>query len=678
MNATTTENKNRWFVRLTVAFLLILYFSLTVTSQIHKGATFDEPLHLYGGIAFNQENDYRLLPDNGILAQRWAAIPMMFSTPPLRDSTHWKSGDVWNLAQDDLVARHVPIERSLIVSRAMIALLGVGLGLTIFLWSSRLFGDIGGILSLALFALNPTMISMGGLVTCDLAAALFFLLSIGAAARLFSRITPLNFLLASFSVAGLFLSKNSGVAIVPMLLALTLVQIVRTQPIEAAVGKKQYQFQNRLTRIGVLALLFVLCVLSVIGLVWIGFGCRFSMFGSTPISKPLLFVREFSEVVTKLRGAGSIFDFLHRHHLLPEAFLYGNASTLVWTAGRMSFLDGHWSVIGTPWFFPLAFAYKTPLSLILISLLAVIIFFTSTQKPWGSRVKQALDATAPLWILFVIYWCFLLTSQLNIGHRHLLPTYAPLLILVGALGPWLQRSTMIGKSILTALLLLAVIEIALIFPHNMAFFNLIAGGPSQGYRHLIDSSLDWGQDLPALKKWIDLRNATPTKSGLCYVSYFGSISYDCYQIQPDSFLPGFFLTMSWRQPPVLKPGDYCIGATILQGLYNKIPGPYSIELDVTYQSLRQIVEEWRAAAPNSPERLAIEQRAPQSWQQTVNAFGEYQFMRLLHYLRSRTPDDEIGYSILIYHLNQQELDAALTQPLGDLRPYKELVRGYKR
>ena len=41
------------------------------------------------------------------------------------------------------------------------------------------------------------------------------------------------------------------------------------------------------------------------------------------------------------------------------------------------------------------------------------------------------------------------------------------------------------------------------WPNYLAYFNQLAGGPSHGYRHLVDSSLDWGQDLPALNNgWL--------------------------------------------------------------------------------------------------------------------------------------------------------------------------------
>jgi len=48
-----------------------------------------------------------------------------------------------------------------------------------------------------------------------------------------------------------------------------------------------------------------------------------------------------------------------------------------------------------------------------------------------------------------------------------------------------------------------VAEAALIYPYHLAYFNEVAGGPDNGYKILVDSNLDWGQDVKRLKTWLD-------------------------------------------------------------------------------------------------------------------------------------------------------------------------------
>jgi hypothetical protein len=41
------------------------------------------------------------------------------------------------------------------------------------------------------------------------------------------------------------------------------------------------------------------------------------------------------------------------------------------------------------------------------------------------------------------------------------------------------------------------------YPHSLSYFNELVGGPMGGPKHLLDSNIDWGQDLFYLKDWLD-------------------------------------------------------------------------------------------------------------------------------------------------------------------------------
>mgnify|MGYP001077529950 FL=1 len=89
----------------------------------------------------------------------------------------------------------------------------------------------------------------------------------------------------------------------------------------------------------------------------------------------------------------------------------------------------------------------------------------------------------------------------------------------------------------------------LIFPHHLSYFNFLAGGPEGGYRYLIDSNIDWGQDLPQLKKFMDDRGIPRL-----YLSYFGEVAPEIYGI-------------SYDLPPLKEPihGYLAVSVSILQG-----------------------------------------------------------------------------------------------------------------
>jgi hypothetical protein len=273
-------------------------------------------------------------------------------------------------------------------------------------------------------------------------------------------------------------------------------------------------------------------------------------------------------------------------------------------------------------------------------------------------------------VLFAVYWGFSLTSHLNIGHRHILPTYPVLYIACGALGwavgrAW-RQSRRIGRifAAAVALLLAAHARVAAgIYPHFLAYFSPLAGGPEQGYKHLVDSSLDWGQDLPALKHWLD-RNRRPGEP--LYLSYFGTSEPDFYGIDGVrmAMLPDFGRPHPWFW---LEPGLYAISATMLQHVYMPIRGPWTDEDERQYQQLRLNDANFRllkADPAGHPELMR--EISPLQWSRAWTKFEELRFARLCHYLRVRRPDAMAGYSILIFRLSRAELDAALEGSPGDL------------
>ena len=203
--------------------------------------------------------------------------------------------------------------------------------------------------------------------------------------------------------------------------------------------------------------------------------------------------------------------------------------------------------------------------------------------------------TAPLWVLFVVYWSFAIPSHLNIGHRHILPTYPPMLMLAGGSWFWLAGLQRLIASAARrglhawlaarrwpALACLVLVSIGLFaaeslwrWPNYLAYFNQLVGGPSHAYRHLVDSSLDWGQELPALKQWLAEKKLDGSSNENTYLSYFGIGSPAYYGIPRRRFCRAIPGARRSGFPEPLKAGTYCISATMLQNLYMTVfRGPW--------------------------------------------------------------------------------------------------------
>jgi hypothetical protein len=262
----------------------------------------------------------------------------------------------------------------------------------------------------------------------------------------------------------------------------------------------------------------------------------------------------------------------------------------------------------------------------------------------------------------MVYWSMALLSRLNIGHRHVLLTYPVLFILAGAL-VWLWQE---GKPVLPRLVLAGLVlllgQMLWLWPNYLPFFNLLAGGPSQGYLHLVDSSLDWGQDLPELARWLKQHNKGLGKLPAS-VAYFGTadLGYwhvearrllaDPYQDQP---APEIFLP--------LLPGYYAISATYLAGVYLPLPGPWTPEHERAYQALKQINADHLANADDPHVYAQLQKRYGDQALEGYLRFPGVRLGRLAALLRQRQPDASAGYSILIFKLTAGDLVLALDGP----------------
>src|SRR5439155_865573 len=135
-------------------------------------------------------------------------------------------------------------------------------------------------------------------------------------------------------------------------------------------------------------------------------------------------------------------------------------------------------------------------------------------------------------------------------------------VLAGGLAYWLETRRRAASLPIAAAVLACVVASVSTWPHYLAYFNQLAGGPRQAYRHLVDSSLDWGQDLPGLARWLqrNVPSGTPV-----YLSYFGTGNPDYYHIKARR-LPGFFDEWRPREWYQLTGGVYAVSATMLQSV----------------------------------------------------------------------------------------------------------------
>ncbi|HWA85420.1 MAG TPA: glycosyltransferase family 39 protein, partial [Opitutus sp.] len=565
-----SPSTRRWLVRLCVVTLLAVHAIIAITGKRDWSVTSDEIIHVLAGQAYWQLDDYRIQPENGNLPQRWIGLPAVLTGAhlPPTDDPDWLTSDQWRLGYTYLYASGNDADRLLMRARAINIIWSLACALLIFAWSRRLFGLAGGFVSLGFYCLDPAFIAHGALATSDVCMTFFMLASVSAWWRYLVRGSAG----AAAVSAGIFalacVAKYSAVLLLPMFIVLIIVRALarRSPPLRA----------GRVTAV------LLAHGAAAVFVIWASFGFRYVAAG--PAAPPMMqFIRDWRLLIQEIGWQGHVLAWLRDWRLLPEAFLFGYNHVVAYAQQRAAFLDGNYSVHGWVWFFPLAFLYKTTLALLAALAGALLV----TLRRWRTRAgvwREDLYRVIPLLVVVAVYGTFALASHLDIGHRHILPLYPVLFIFTGALGWWAARSAARApRWALAGLFALAAVEEFSIHPHELAFFNALSGGPAQGYRHLVDSSLDWGQDLPGLARWLQ---AHPTSEPV-YLSYFGTGEPGYYHIHARRLLFINGLHVPQQYVP-LEPGVYCIGATMLQQVYSRVRGPWTLALEREYQDLRKL------------------------------------------------------------------------------------------
>lgn len=634
-----------------------------------KSTTGDELAHLTGGYNFNHWDDYRMHPENGVLPQRWQTLPLVWRNVnyPAHADDAWKKSDVWLMGYRFFYQNGNNLEWMLASARAMNACFGILTAFVVFFWSFRIWGTAGAFVSLLFCALCPTMLAHSPLATSDMCMTLFFLLSLAAYWQHLNKCTVLSWLLSPALLGLAAVAKYSALMLVPMMILLGLLRLFQNKPMTMGSLRAEH-FRSRALVVGAS---LVAHVVAVVAMIWLFFGFRFSAFNPQLPAGEFTFPWELMLSFGGLKAAA--IEFFRKHQLLPEGYLYGLAFVLKHAEARGAFLDGEYSIYGWMLFFPKAFLYKTPPSLLLG--LAASTIFVGVKLRTVSRqlLREKFRTAVPLIVLFLIYWLFSLTSHLNIGHRHLLPTYPVLYIFCGALGWAIQRAwhrsrragSVLLACIVTVLCWHASIAAA-IYPHYLAYFSPVVGGPSEGYKHLVDSSLDWGQDLPGLKKWME---AGLRPNERFYLSYFGTGEPDHYGIRAVrmEMLPDFDHARPWFK---CEPGVYALSASMLQHVYASLRGDWTLENERKYQQLR-LSEAFFGVAQKEPANSEeFKSISKPEWETAWRLYAQLRFARLCHYLRVRQPDAMIGYSILIFRVDQKELDDALG---GNTRQFTDAI-----
>lgn len=563
--------------------------------------TVDEVMNLAAGLSYWQTGEFFIYRVNPPPAKMLAVLPALLARPQT------------NFAQyHDNPTQRVEFSAGLDFTRLnssrifdlvrLARLAGVGwsilAGWLIYRWTRDLYGGYPGCLALALWCFEPFVLGHAPLVTVDVAAAATGLAASYAFFRHLRAPTLRTTLVAGLLLGLAVLTKFTLLVLYPVFaLFWALDRWARRNP-----GS---QTPSTAASFGQL----VLTVLLSINLINLAYGCRGSglALGDYPFNSRLFAGEASTKPGNRFRESwlGSL------PVPLPEDFVRGiDVQRVDFEGERLSYLRGTWGKRGWWYFYFYVLAVKLPLGTQALILWGLV----NTVVRRGDRVGR-LESLMPPFVALAIL--ALLSSQTGytLHGRYAIPALPYLMINAGGVvasppGRWRSRVRWLAWGLVTATALSSL----RIYPHSLSYFNEAIGGPERGADYLIDSNIDWGQDLLELKRWLR-RHPEVSRLGLAYCNW-----------QIDPALAG----LSYELPP---PGLESVEDREATDLRTVGPRPGVFAVSVNFL---------RGAKFLIPDGT-----------------GEFRWVRPheFEYFRAFRPVARAGYSISIYRITPEQAEA---------------------
>jgi Dolichyl-phosphate-mannose-protein mannosyltransferase len=387
-------------------------------------------------------------------------------------------------------------------------------------WARQLYGPSGMAMASVAFALSPNLLAHGSLVTMEMpllacsSAMLYYF-------WLFLKSGRSRDFWASAALGGLGMSLKFTMVLIPPILALLWAIDLGLNPARVSEGEQRpgwfRRFAGIVRRVGVGMVAF--------GAVMVASNLVVTGFTTIPLS----------EKTGHHSIAEGLLDPTIRHLAvlfletpLPNDWVGFYSQMMMQKGGGLSYLMGEVRKTGWTHYYLVALAIKVPLAFWLLVIARAM-------------MKRRSPREAREWVLPVFIAAFLLLamfgSKRNFGYRYVLPIEAPAIVWASGLaggGRWSRWLAVLGVAGMG-------LAVGSIHPHELTYFNEVAGGPIGGRKILSDSNFDWGQGARSLAR---LQRSRPELCDLT-LFYFGTtnpayygVAGRCLIFQADTPVPG--------------------------------------------------------------------------------------------------------------------------------------------
>lgn len=477
----------------------------------------DEVGHLVAGLSHWDAGRFELFRVNPPLVRAVAALPVLFSSAE-RPAYCFPDRVVRIealLAQEFCVTNKRDTFWFITVARwACIPFSLIG-GYFCYRWALDLYGFVSAVMALVLWCFSPAVIGYGQVIAPDMGAA-----ALGIAAgyyywRWLRRPRWPAVIIAGIAFGLAQLAKSTWLVLFGLWPALWFVNRVGSR-------------QSVSTRSACSHQLLQLVAILAIGVYCLDLGYLFEGVG-----KPLGKYSFVSRPLTGPLGDDDPVEGGNRFSEgwlamipvpLPENYVLGvDFQSKEFERGYHSYLRGKWQTSGWWYYYLYAMVVKTPLGMLLLAVLATVapMLLGKHVRRWRDEITLLAPAVT---IIVLVSYC----TGFNHHMRYVFPAFPFLFVWISRIGSCLQWSVNwrtniekpandVGKSvtpvtqvnnttfpkyrfIVARMLVVFAMSWSIasglwIYPHSLSYFNELTGGPKGGHWHLVDSNIDWSQDL---------------------------------------------------------------------------------------------------------------------------------------------------------------------------------------
>ncbi|MDP7115936.1 MAG: glycosyltransferase family 39 protein, partial [Candidatus Woesearchaeota archaeon] len=488
--------------------LFALFFQSFISMQKNAMIS-DETIYFPAGYAYLKTGNFQIAPYDPPLIKEILALPLLILNPNYEKVTFNE-----NIDRYDYNAVYFPnflfklnknTGQLLLWARVMSTIISIIAGFIVYIWAKQLYGTKAGLFALFLYVFSTTILSFSWLANLETGLMAFILIALYSLWRYFKHPSTKNLIISGIALGLGISAKTIGIFLIPIFFIILLIN----RPPKSI---KQV-YKNIIT----FSALLIIASLTIFAC----YGFQVSTIASNVHS-------DGKEAALKTLPDIPILRYTIEEIPLPlsnyiiQLYNRFRASNIEWFD---AYLLGEHSKKGWRHYYLIEMLIKAQIPLLVFISITALLY-----KKFSKKTKK-YDSFLLVPILFIFIYLSLF-NKVNAGIRYILSIFPFLFI-------WVSKIITIKikkRSLLTYFIIIMCLwyigSTLFISPYYISYFNEFIGGPKNGHNYLVDSDLDWGQDIIRLKNYMEENNIKSMRMNVIGLLDYHNIKHEELECGP--------------------------------------------------------------------------------------------------------------------------------------------------